>query len=604
MSKYDTAIITDAGLQALKEQAQKKGTFLINKVIASDSSAYVGNSLEELHKLTNLTEGRIYEGRIESNPKDQDNTYSFDVKFDNTKNPNQDFKLVVIGLFGKTADSNEEKLLLLIKASTLNDAEVLPARVDDDLTYTYTAHIMLNLSRTDKVSIKYDYNGYINWTDFKKHEEQADLKIQEIKDIAENYGNANLKEKDWNQVLNHNKNYIKVKQNLYDTDKTLSVYGKPADAKTTGDKINAIDKEIISLNQEVHKSYTTKNETQEVKNALLANDDLDKEQNRKIDSLNEINQQTQESLNNLSQGYTKNILKEKSHENILNHNQNLLTAKNSIIDTDKSLAIYGKPADAEATGSAIKALNQVLEHLNQNIYNNFTSKAEAQLLHNMILANTDSNQDQDKKISDLNYAVSEIKANNQDFRILTHDNKSLTNSFNDRILGKKQIFAIDNSLQKENAFANSKAIGDAINLAYTTLNQSINTVLNRLNSIEQADFIINIVNRLAVAEDTNKKLQNELNQLQNRPWSYDSADAESSRNDLNSITESGRYYLGYTSVDSYGYEDAILEVSKLGNTQKISQWLYSASNNNNRSQRRVGERNGDTYTWGQWALEY
>ena len=75
---------------------------------------------------------------------------------------------------------------------------------------------------------------------------------------------------------------------------------------------------------------------------------------------------------------------------------------------------------------------------------------------------------------------------------------------------------------------------------------------------------------------------------------------ESQKDNLDALHDTGRYYLGNTG----GYSDAVLEVAKLGNTNKVMQYIYSAGNDQDCSERRVGTKNGNSYSWSEWRNEY
>lgn len=53
------------------------------------------------------------------------------------------------------------------------DPEIIPPKKDDDITYTFTADLLLNIDRTDKISVKYSPNGLVKRKELEKHEEEA-----------------------------------------------------------------------------------------------------------------------------------------------------------------------------------------------------------------------------------------------------------------------------------------------------------------------------------------------------------------------------------------------------------------------------------------------
>ena len=92
----------------------------------------------------------------------------------------------------------------------------------------------------------------------------------------------------------------------------------------------------------------------------------------------------------------------------------------------------------------------------------------------------------------------------------------------------------------------------------------------------------------------------ENNTIQALQKNVEISSAESQANNLDALHDPGRYYLGNVN----GYSDAVLEVATLGNTNKVMQYIYSARNTPNRTKRRVGTKNGNSYSWSNWNEEY
>lgn len=82
--------------------------------------------------------------------------------------------------------------------------------------------------------------------------------------------------------------------------------------------------------------------------------------------------------------------------------------------------------------------------------------------------------------------------------------------------------------------------------------------------------------------------------------SVEISSAESQKDNLDALHDSGRYYLG----NAMGYSNAVLEVATLGNTNKVMQYIFDAGNTQNRTQRRIGTKSGDSYSWSEWNDEY
>lgn len=204
-------------------------------------------------------------------------------------------------------------------------------------------------------------------------------------------------------------------------------------------------------------------------------------------------------------GYVELPMRNSQGQQLFNHDGKAILFKKPLIDTDRTLSQQGKPADASATGQKIDDLNRGLEQLNQNLYQNFDTKRNAQDLKNGVIANADTNKDQDNKIASLQNRASELEANTQTIHLLGHDWSGLSGHANDGFKATRQFIVNDATLTQANAYANAKATGDAIKQNYQQFSQAIGIIYAWLDNLGSQQVIVNIKNRLSALEDQQKK---------------------------------------------------------------------------------------------------
>lgn len=210
-------------------------------------------------------------------------------------------------------------------------------------------------------------------------------------------------------------------------------------------------------------------------------------------------------IQEVTAGYVELPMRDSQGQQLFDHDGKAILFKKPLIDTDKTLSQQGKPADANTTGQKIDDFNKGLERLNQNLYQNFDTKENAQGLKNGILANADANRDQDSKIASLQNRASELEANTQTVHLLGHDRSGLSGSAHESFKATRQFIVNDATLTNPNGYANAKATGDAINTAYQQLSHAIGLIMAVLDSLDKKQVIIDIKNRLSSLEDQKKE---------------------------------------------------------------------------------------------------
>lgn len=212
-------------------------------------------------------------------------------------------------------------------------------------------------------------------------------------------------------------------------------------------------------------------------------------------------------MQEVTAGYVELPMRDSQGQQLFDHDGKAILFKKSLVDTDRTLSQQGKPADANTTGQKIDDLNKGLERLNQNLYQNFDTKQNAQDLKNGIIANADANKDQDNQIAVLQNRASELEANTQTIHLLGHDWSGLSGHASDNFKATRQFIVNDATLTQANAYANAKATGDAIKQNYQQLSQAIGIIYAWLENLGNQQVIIDLKNRLSALEDQKKEIK-------------------------------------------------------------------------------------------------
>lgn len=220
-----------------------------------------------------------------------------------------------------------------------------------------------------------------------------------------------------------------------------------------------------------------------------------------MESRKEHQRDIQELVDGITQGYVVSDLKDKNGNQLYDHQGNKIKVKTAIVNTDKSLSILNRAADAKTTGDLLRALDQDLTRLNQKLYHDFTTKNEALDIDNLAKANADINRHQDQKIDELKIKTIELENNSHTIHLVGHNGTAISDHTSNSLVGLKQIMIVDSTLTNPNALANAKATGDAINTAYQQLSHAIGLIMAILDSLDKNQVIIDIKNRLAFLED-------------------------------------------------------------------------------------------------------
>lgn len=221
----------------------------------------------------------------------------------------------------------------------------------------------------------------------------------------------------------------------------------------------------------------------------------------------------------LTEGYVELPIEGSERQQLHGHDLKALSFKSPLVDCDATLSKRSLAADAYAVGQRINDLDTGLTQLNQEIYKTFDTKENAQNLKNGIAANADANRDQDSKISvlqnksesndvannrqdkqinglitktgdqdskinGLQNRASELENNSQTPHLLGHGWNSISSHSRSAFTAKRQFFVNDSTLTNPNGYANAKATGDAINVAYQQLSHAIGLIIANASKIK------------------------------------------------------------------------------------------------------------------------
>ncbi len=210
-------------------------------------------------------------------------------------------------------------------------------------------------------------------------------------------------------------------------------------------------------------------------------------------------------VSSIAEGYIEVDLKDHDGNQVYDSNHKIIRVKRAVVNTDKSLSILGRAADAKKVGEVLGAIDSQLRALDQLLHTNYSTTSDLRDVRNIAKANADVNKDQDNKIAVLQNRTGELETNRQTIHLLGHDRSFLSGSTHKSFKATRQFIVNDATLTNPNGYANAKATGDAINTAYQQLSQAIGIIFAWLDNLGNQQAIVDIKNRLSALEDQNKE---------------------------------------------------------------------------------------------------
>lgn len=214
-------------------------------------------------------------------------------------------------------------------------------------------------------------------------------------------------------------------------------------------------------------------------------------------------------VNNIAEGYIEVDLKDHDGNQVYDSNHKIVRVKRAVVNTDKSLSILGRAADAKKVGEVLGAIDSQLRALDQLLHTNYSTTSDLRDVRNIAKANADVNNRQDGQINGLITRTNEIESgvinNTRTIRILSHDGKGLATHVSATVTARTEYIKTDSTLSDYGAVANAGAVGATIQQAFLILSASINQLVLNYNSLESNQTIVDIKNRLAFLEDQKNK---------------------------------------------------------------------------------------------------
>lgn len=217
-------------------------------------------------------------------------------------------------------------------------------------------------------------------------------------------------------------------------------------------------------------------------------------------------------VRSIAEGYIEVDLKDHNGNQVYDSNHKIVRVKHAVVNTDKSLSILGRAADAKKVGEVLGAIDSQLRALDQLLHTDYATTLDLQDVKNIAAANADVNNRQDGQINGLITRTNEIESgvinNTRTIRILSHDGKGLATHVSATVIARTEYIKTDSTLSDYGAVANAGAVGATIQQAFLILSASINQLVLNYNSLESNQTIVDIKNRLAFLEDQKNKENN------------------------------------------------------------------------------------------------
>ena len=361
--KLRATILTNTGRKAFLQIGDGAGTLVYTRAVLSSQSMNDRNGRplanEIIASYSNLSND-LKDGKLQLSPV-TGNHFEVIANFDN-KNQQRDISFSAIGWYARidTQNTNGQTVkgpeVLIAISPTTNDSEILAAGSPDGLsTQVISAALDMTISNAANISMKVNDISYITRAELNAWQ----TKIEGV--ISQGYVEFPVEDSERQQLYDHDGKALSFKKPLIEHDSTLSKQGAAADAYAVGRRINDLDNGLTQLNQEIYKTFDTKENAQDLKNGIVANADANKDQDNQIAVLQnraselEANRQTIHLLGH-------------DWSSLSDHTSDSFKATRQFIVNDTTLTNSNAFANAKATGDAIKQNYQQLSQAIGIIY--------------------------------------------------------------------------------------------------------------------------------------------------------------------------------------------------------------------------------------------
>ena len=362
-NKLRSSILTNAGRQTFLQVGNGVGTLVYTRAVLTSQTMNDSNGSpldnEIIASFSNLSDD-LKDGKLQLTPV-TGNHFEVIANFDN-KNQAQDLVFRAIGWYARIDTKNDSGQTvkgpeqLIAVSPTTNKSEVLAAGSPDGLsTQVISAALDMTISNAANISMTVNDISYVTRAELDAWQTQ----IEGV--ISQGYIDLPVEDSERQQLYGQDGQALSFKKPLIEHDATLSKQGAAADAYAVGRRINDLDNGLTQLNQEIYKTFDTKQNAQDLKNGIVANADANKDQDNQIAVLQnraselEANRQTIHLLGHDWSGLS-------------DHTSDSFKATRQFIVNDTTLTNSNAFANAKATGDAIKQNYQQLSQAIGIIY--------------------------------------------------------------------------------------------------------------------------------------------------------------------------------------------------------------------------------------------
>ena len=258
MSKYNRTKLLPYGLRFIQGVVRGNTKFEI-KGASFGITQVTDNDVINAGKLPNIV-GSIPIVAIDDDSLASQGVLGIELSFtQKSTGINHDVTLWDVQINGQQERDNQERPIAYTIAQ---QPETLTL---SDPSFEFRLMVYVQVGDTDKVTINVNQDG------MESRAEHARDFNRLARSIADGYIEVDLKDHNGNQVYDSDHKIVRVKRAVVNTDKSLSILNRAADAKKVGEVLNNLDKQLRALDSLLHTNYATLLDLNDVKNSIIAN---------------------------------------------------------------------------------------------------------------------------------------------------------------------------------------------------------------------------------------------------------------------------------------------------------------------------------------------